>query len=47
QGATGADVERLGELVRERVFANSGIMLEWEIKRIGISAAGSQLAAAE
>jgi UDP-N-acetylmuramate dehydrogenase len=47
QGATAADVERLGEFVRERVFAHSGIMLEWEIKRIGISAAGSQLAAAE
>ena len=39
QGATAADVEQLGELVRERVFANSGIMLEWEIKRIGIPAA--------
>lgn len=47
QGATAADVEQLGELVRERVFASSGIMLEWEIKRIGIPAAGSQLAAAE
>ena len=38
QGATAADVEQLGELVRERVFAHSGIMLEWEIKRIGIPA---------
>ena len=47
QGATAADVEQLGELVRERVFANSGIMLEWEIKRIGVPAAGTQLAAAE
>jgi len=47
QGATAADVEQLGELVRERVFANSGIMLEWEIKRIGIPSAGGQLAAAE
>ncbi len=47
-GATAADIERLGELVRERVFAHSGIMLEWEIKRIGIPAgADSQLAAAE
>ncbi len=39
QGATAADVEQLGELVRERVFTNSGIMLEWEIKRIGVQAA--------
>lgn len=47
-GATAADIERLGEQVRERVFAGSGIMLEWEIKRIGIPAgASSQLAAAE
>lgn len=46
--ATAADIERLGELVRERVFANSGIMLEWEIKRIGIAeSADSRLAAAE
>lgn len=46
--ATAADMERLGELVRERVFANSGIMLEWEIKRIGIAeSADSRLAAAE
>jgi UDP-N-acetylmuramate dehydrogenase len=27
----------LGETVRERVKANSGIELHWEIKRIGIS----------
>jgi UDP-N-acetylmuramate dehydrogenase len=47
QGASAEDVERLGELVRERVFAHSGIMLEWEIKRIGIPRAESQLAAAE
>ncbi|MBI4724888.1 MAG: UDP-N-acetylmuramate dehydrogenase [Rhodomicrobium sp.] len=46
-GATAADIERLGELVRERVFAQSGIVLEWEIKRIGIPAADIQLAAAE
>src|SRR6516162_2529111 len=45
-GATAADIERLGETVRERVFAHSGIMLDWEIKRIGIEAgAVSQLAA--
>lgn len=34
-GATAADIEQLGEIVREKVFANSGIRLEWEIKRIG------------
>ncbi|MEO8321195.1 MAG: UDP-N-acetylenolpyruvoylglucosamine reductase, partial [Bradyrhizobium sp.] len=35
--ATGHDIETLGETVRERVKANSGIELQWEIKRIGIS----------
>ncbi len=46
--AAAADIERLGELVRERVLAHSGIALEWEIKRIGIPAgADGQLAAAE
>ena len=47
--ATAADVEALGELVRERVHAHSGIMLEWEIKRIGVEQAPScaRLAAAE
>ena len=34
--ATASDIETLGETVRERVKANSGIALEWEIKRIGI-----------
>lgn len=34
--ATGRDIETLGETVRERVRANSGIELHWEIKRIGI-----------
>lgn len=33
--ATADDLERLGENVRRRVFENSGIMLEWEIKIIG------------
>ena len=27
--------EELGELVREKVYANSGIKLEWEIRRVG------------
>lgn len=34
-GATAADLENLGELVRKRVFENSGIDLVWEIKRVG------------
>jgi UDP-N-acetylmuramate dehydrogenase len=33
--ATAADVENLGEEVRRRVKDNSGVQLEWEIKRIG------------
>ncbi len=35
-GASAADIETLGEAVRERVKAHSGIDLEWEIKRIGV-----------
>jgi UDP-N-acetylmuramate dehydrogenase len=34
--ATAHDIETLGETVRERVKANSGVQLEWEIKRIGV-----------
>lgn len=34
-GATAADLEALGETVRDRVLAQSGIRLEWEIKRLG------------
>jgi len=37
--ATSADLEGLGEEVRRRVFAASGVRLEWEIKRMGIPAA--------
>jgi UDP-N-acetylmuramate dehydrogenase len=33
--ATAADIESLAEEVRRRVHENSGIMLEWEIQRIG------------
>jgi UDP-N-acetylmuramate dehydrogenase len=33
--ATAADIEGLGEEVRRRVYEASGIMLEWEIERIG------------
>jgi len=35
--ATAADLEALGEEVRRRVQEKSGISLEWEIKRVGIS----------
>jgi UDP-N-acetylmuramate dehydrogenase len=34
--ASAADIEKLGETVRERVKAHSGVTLEWEIKRIGV-----------
>ena len=37
-GATGADIETLGETVRARVKETSGVELEWEIKRIGVAA---------
>jgi len=36
-GATAADIETLGETVRKRVRDNSGVELEWEIKRIGVA----------
>lgn len=36
--ASAADIETLGETIRERVRAHSGIELEWEIKRIGETA---------
>lgn len=35
--ATASDIEGLGEEVRRRVKAASGITLEWEIRRIGVS----------
>ncbi len=34
--ATSADIEALGEEVRARVKAKSGIELEWEIQRVGV-----------
>ncbi|HEY5363541.1 MAG TPA: UDP-N-acetylmuramate dehydrogenase [Aestuariivirga sp.] len=36
-GATAAQIEELGETVRARVKAQTGIELDWEIKRIGIA----------
>jgi len=35
--AMASDIESLGETVRARVKENSGIDLEWEIKRIGVA----------
>ena len=37
-GASAADIERLGEDVRERVKADSGMTLDWEIQRVGVPA---------
>jgi UDP-N-acetylmuramate dehydrogenase len=34
-GASSADIETLGDEVRERVKAHSGVSLEWEIQRVG------------
>ncbi|SLN35239.1 UDP-N-acetylenolpyruvoylglucosamine reductase [Aquimixticola soesokkakensis] len=34
-GATAAELEGLGELVRKKVLENSGITLQWEIMRVG------------
>ncbi|WP_296374238.1 UDP-N-acetylmuramate dehydrogenase [Yoonia sp.] len=34
-GATAADLEDLGELVRKKVYAGQGITLDWEIMRVG------------
>ena len=34
--ASASDIETLGETVREKVKENSGIDLEWEIKRVGV-----------
>jgi UDP-N-acetylmuramate dehydrogenase len=34
--ATAAELEGLGEDVRRRVFAATGVTLEWEIRRLGL-----------
>lgn len=39
--ATATDIEALGEEVRRRVQTEMGLLLEWEIRRLGISAGGS------
>ena len=35
--ATSADIEALGDDVRARVLAQSGVALEWEIERVGVN----------
>ncbi len=42
--ASAADIEGLGLEVRERVRARTGITLEWEIMRIGVTAPAEALA---
>ncbi|MGU9961738.1 MAG: UDP-N-acetylmuramate dehydrogenase [Candidatus Puniceispirillales bacterium WSBS_2018_MAG_OTU23] len=41
-GATAADIEALGEDVKARVKANSGVELRWEIRRVGITDGASK-----
>ena len=36
--ASSADIEGLGEEVRDKVKAQSGVTLEWEIQRVGVAA---------
>ena len=40
-GATATQIEELGETVRAKVKATSGIELDWEIKRIGLKPEGT------
>jgi UDP-N-acetylmuramate dehydrogenase len=42
ENATAADLEELGETVRARVKAKSGVDLEWEIKRLGVPKSATQ-----
>ncbi len=42
EGATAADIELLGETVRQRVFEHSGIKLHWEIRRLGVPLRGDE-----
>ncbi len=46
EGASAADIEKLGEMVRRRVFEHSGVELHWEIRRIGIPLGEDELLAA-
>jgi UDP-N-acetylmuramate dehydrogenase len=40
--ARAADIEGLGEEVVQRVLAATGVRLEWEIRRIGVPAVGTE-----
>jgi UDP-N-acetylmuramate dehydrogenase len=44
--ASAEDIETLGETIRARVKAASGISLEWEIKRLGLPTKGRPMVAA-
>jgi UDP-N-acetylmuramate dehydrogenase len=43
--ATAADIEGLGEDVRRRVLAATGVALHWEIRRIGVPARKPEIVA--
>ena len=45
--ATAFDIEQLGETVRQRVYQDSGVLLHWEIRRIGVFEDGSAVKTAE
>jgi UDP-N-acetylmuramate dehydrogenase len=46
KNASGEDIETLGETVRARVKDHSGIVLEWEIIRVGVPVSGRPIGAA-
>ena len=41
KNATANDIEAFGNIIRQKVYENSGIKLEWEILKIGFSNKGS------
>ena len=45
--ASAYDIEQLGETVRTRVFEDSGVLLHWEIRRLGDFAPGRAVKTAE
>ena len=45
--ATAYDIEQLGETVRQRVYEDSGVLLHWEIRRLGDFAPGRAVTKAE
>ena len=45
--ASSYDIEQLGETVRMRVYEDSGVMLHWEIRRLGAFAPGQNVTTAE